>query len=122
LSHIVTIATQIKDPTAIRAACERLHLDPPVEGTFKLFSGAAAGMAVQLPNWRYPVVFDTESGEVRYDNFEERWGKQVDLDALRQAYAVEKAKIEARRQGQSIVEQPLADGSIKLTIQIGGAV
>ena len=35
-------------------------------------------------------------------------------------YAVEKARIEARRQGHSVTEQPLADGSIKLTIQVGG--
>jgi hypothetical protein len=38
-----------------------------------------------------------------------------------QAYAVEKARIEARRRGHSVVEQPLPDGSIRLTIRVGGA-
>ena len=38
-----------------------------------------------------------------------------------QAYACEKAKIEARRRGHSVVEQPLADGSIRLSIRVGGA-
>ena len=38
-----------------------------------------------------------------------------------QAYAVEKARIEARRQGHMVTEQQLQDGSIKLVVQIGGA-
>ena len=40
---------------------------------------------------------------------------------LVQMYAVEKARLEARRRGHSVVEQQLADGTIKLTIQIGVA-
>ena len=49
------------------------------------------------------------------------WGDQRELDRFLQAYACERAKIEARRQGHTVTEQPLADGSIKLTIQLGGA-
>ena len=37
-----------------------------------------------------------------------------------QAYAVEKARIEAHRKGHTLTEQPLADGSIKLTIEVAG--
>jgi hypothetical protein len=37
-----------------------------------------------------------------------------------QSYAVEKAKIEARRRGHVCTEQQLADGSIKLTVQVQG--
>jgi len=33
---------------------------------------------------------------------------------------VEKAKIESRRRGHSVLEQPQADGSIKLVIQVNG--
>jgi hypothetical protein len=33
---------------------------------------------------------------------------------------VERARLEARRRGHNVVEQSLADGSIKLTIQVGG--
>lgn len=43
-----------------------------------------------------------------------------DLDLWGQAYAVEKAKIESRRRGHYVTEQTLADGSIKLTIQVNG--
>ena len=48
------------------------------------------------------------------------WGDQKELDRFMQAYAAEKAKIESRRRGHSVTEQTLADGSIKLTIQVNG--
>ena len=35
--------------------------------------------------------------------------------------AFEKTRLEARKQGCDVLEQPLADGSIKLTVQVGGA-
>ena len=49
------------------------------------------------------------------------YGNPEHLDRLLQAYAVEKATLEARRRGHSVLEQPLPDGSIRLTIQVGGA-
>ena len=51
MSHIVQIQTQIKDAAAVRAACQRLGLPAPVQGTTKLFSGEATGLAVQLSAW-----------------------------------------------------------------------
>ena len=86
-----------------------------------MFSGEATGLGVQLPDWKYPLVCELESGQLRYDNYNGRWGEQQHLDSFLQAYAVEKAKIEARRQGHSVTEQQLADGSIKVTVQVGGA-
>ena len=121
MSHIVTIQTQVRDGVAVAAACQRLDLPQPVQGRFRLFSSEVAGLGVQLPGWRYPVVCQAETGELQFDNFEGRWGEQRHLDAFLQGYAVEKAKLEARRRGHSIIEQPLADGSIKLTVQVGGA-
>lgn len=120
MSHIVTIKTQVRDPIAIAAACRRLYLPEPISGTAMLYSGEAAGMVVELAEWRYPVVFDTATGQVVFDNFEGRWGDPSQLDQLLQMYAVEKAKIEARRQGHGVYEQTLSDGSIKLTVQVGG--
>jgi hypothetical protein len=73
-----------------------------------------------LTDWKYPVVFDTAKGEARFDNFHGIWGEQVHLDRFMQAYAVERAKLEARRKGHNTTEQQLADGSIKLRIQVGG--
>ncbi len=120
MSHIVTIATEIRDPDAVAAACRRLGLPGPVHGTAALFEGQATGLLVKLPGWLYPVVCDTATGSVRFDNYNQQWGRQEQLDRLIQAYAVEKAGIEARRRGHHVVERSLADGSIEVTIQLGG--
>ncbi|EMI22566.1 hypothetical protein RMSM_00504, partial [Rhodopirellula maiorica SM1] len=44
---------------------------------------------------------------------------QERLDEFLQVYAVEKTKIEARRNGYSVTEQSLKDGSIKLSLTSG---
>jgi hypothetical protein len=120
VSHIVTIKTEVRDAAAIRAACRRLGLAEPVQGTTMLFSGEATGLAVQLPDWRYPIVCDTATGRVRYDDYGGRWGDRRHLDAFLQAYAIERCRIEARWKGHAVSEQKLADGSVKLTIQVQG--
>jgi hypothetical protein len=123
LSHIVVVKTEVRDAAAVRAACQRLALAEPVEGTVKLFSGEVSGLAVQLPDWVYPLVCDTATGQLKYDNFAGRWGDQRHLDRFLQAYAVERARAEARKKGYVCTEQARADGSIKLVIQVkGGAV
>ena len=120
MSHIVTIQTQIRDPVAVELACARLHLSPPVHCTHQLFTNTATGLAVQLPDWTFPVVCNTESGQIHYDHFEGRWGDPAQLNRFMQAYAAEMVRIEARKQGHTVTEQPLADGSIKMTVQVGG--
>ena len=121
MSHIVEIKTEVRDPAAMELACQRLGLENPQQGTATLFTQQVSGWIVQLPQWRFPVVVDAGSGQVQYDNYEGRWGEIGQLHHFLQTYAVEKAKLEARKQGHSITEQSLADGSIKLAIQIGGA-
>lgn len=121
MSHIVEIRTEVRDAESLRLACRRLGLSEPVSGTTKLFTGEADGEAVQLPAWRYPVVFDLATGQVKYDNYDGNWGEQLHLNRLLQVYAVEKARLEARRKGHSVTEQTLENGSIKLTVNIGGA-
>lgn len=121
MSHIVTIATEVRDEEAVRMACQRLGLQAPVRGTVRLFAEEATGLAVRLPEWIYAVVFDTGTGQVKFDNYGGSWGDPTRLERFLQAYAVEKAKLEARRKGYSVVEQPMANGSIKLAVQVGGA-
>ena len=121
MSHILKIQTKIHDPVAVAAACTRLGLAAPVQGTAKLFSGEATGVLVHLPGWHYPAVIDTLTGSVRFDNFEGRWGNQAELQRFMQIYAVEKAKLEARRRGYRVSEQSLENGSIKLQIIEGAA-
>lgn len=122
MSHIVKIQTQVRDLVAIAAACQRLSLPLAVERTAKLYDGQYTGWCVELPGWRYPVICNTDSGELKYDNFRGHWGEQKELEKFLQSYAVEKAKIEARRQGHTVLEQTLDNGSIRLTIQVAGGV
>jgi hypothetical protein len=118
MSHLVTIQTKLHDRAAINAACNRLKLPEPIQGKATVHLTDVTGLVLQLPGWEYPAVIDTESGQVHFDNYGGDWGKQQHLDAFLQAYAVEKAKLEASSKGHVVHEQTQADGSIKLTIQV----
>jgi hypothetical protein len=119
MSHVVQIKTEVRDFAAVKRACLRLKLDEPVHGTFQLYGTTETGCGVKLRDWRYPVICKLETGELRYDNFGGRWGDARRLDEFLQGYAVERAKLVARKQGHSATEQQLADGSIKVTINVG---
>jgi hypothetical protein len=121
LSHIVEIKTEIRDEQAVKAACVRLQLATPEQKAVRLFSTTARGLCVQLPGWQYPVVCNLETGAVQYDNYGGNWGEQKHLNSFLQAYAVEKSKIEARKKGHSVSETRLEDGSIRVTVRVGGA-
>ncbi len=121
MSHIVQIKTEVRDEQAVRAACVRLQLATPETKTVRLFNATATGLCVQLPAWNYPVVCDTSSGKVSYDNYNGHWGEQARLNEFLQAYAVEKSKIEARKKGHFVSETKLQDGSIRVTVRVGGA-
>ena len=91
MSHIVRIQTEVRDATAVIAACRRRQLAEPVAGKHRFFSSEVEGLAVSLRDWSYPAVCKLETGEVLYDNFGGRWGQQSELDGFVQAYAVEKS-------------------------------
>jgi hypothetical protein len=119
VSHIVTIDTEVRDLRAIQSACARLDLPSPHRGDVQFLAGKVSGLLVHLPTWRFPVVCQLQTGALRYDNYEGRWGDTAHLDRFLQAYAIERARLEARRAGHTVTEQPLEDGSVKLTIQLG---
>jgi hypothetical protein len=112
----------VRDTDALAAACGRLGLEPPARGVAQLFNAQAEGQIVRLPGWRFPVVFDVAAGTAHYDHFGGHWGDPKQFDRLLQAYAVEKAKAELRRQGHVCTEQPLLEGSIKLLVRPGVAI
>jgi hypothetical protein len=121
LSHIVTVKTEVRDHAAVAAACRRLALPEPVQGTAELYSGQASGLLVHLPDWLYPVVIDTTTGTMRYDNYSGAWGDEQHLRRLLQAYTVERTRIEARKKTFVTTVQSLADGSIMVAIEVGGS-
>ena len=120
MSHIVQIKTEVKSEAAVQAACGRLKLPPARNGTFELYGSTETGLGIELPKWRYPVVANLQTGDLKFDNYEGRWGDQECLDQFLQRYTVEAATIAARKQGHSVSEQRLDDGSIKLTVNVGG--
>ena len=121
MSHIVSIKTKLTDAAALSAACRRLGLTEPVAGTATLFSTQLSGLLIHLPDWTYPAVVDTQSGEVKFDTYNGRWGDPAELHKLLQGYTVEKTRLEARKAGHRLSEKALADGSIQLTLHVGGA-
>lgn len=119
MSHTLTIKTAVTDEVALRGACVRLELAPPVRGRNRLYDGTEVdGLAVTPRDWKYPAVF-TADGTAHYDNYGERWGKQAEFDKLLQSYAVVRATTEARKHGHMVREQQLPDGNVKLTIEVG---
>jgi hypothetical protein len=121
MSQVVSIPTQVHDPHAVASACQRLGLPMPVHGTAELFSGEATGLIVHLPGWHYPVVVDTLTGVIRYNNFQGYWGEQQHLDRFLQIYATEKAKLACRQEGHAVSEQALQGDSSTVRIIEGGA-
>jgi hypothetical protein len=121
VSHIVEIKTEVRDEAAVKAACVRLQIPTPEHKTVRLFSTTATGLCVQLHGWSYPVVCNLGTGALQYDNYNGHWGEQKHLNSFLQGYAVEKAKLEARRKGHSVTETSLQDGSIRVTVKVGGA-
>ena len=117
MSHTVTIQAELKDPAALEAACRRLQLPLPTRGPVRLFDRIAEGTGIQLDGWRFPICL-TDRGELLYDNFGGFWGLPEKLDQFHQAYAVEKAKLEACKQGYTCQESVLADGSIRLNVLV----
>lgn len=118
MSHIVSVQTEVRDLVAVESACRRLDWERPTSGDFTLFTRTLAGVGVQPPRWRYPIVCDLATGQLAYDNYEGHWGDSADLGRFKQAYAIEKAKIEARRAGRFVIERPLQDGSVELCVSV----
>jgi hypothetical protein len=145
MSHVVAIKTELRDLEAVKAACQRLGFKF-LEGqtTFKWYgrwfndynaedAAFRRGIepedygkchhAISVPN----TSMGYEAGLVRQGDYyvlsmdffdsgltEQMGGK--DCGKFLQAYAVEKTKLEARRQGMTFSETALADGSVELTL------
>jgi hypothetical protein len=119
MSHTVEVKTEIKDVDALKKACEHLDLDVPLFGNHKLYqSKKHEGWSIKLPGWNYPIVCNTETGELHFDNYEGRWGDLERLRDLKQRYTVEKTVMVAERQGRRVSEEQLENGNVKLSIQI----
>lgn len=122
MSHTVTVKTEIKSKSALDLTCQRLNLEAPkYSNEHRLFGDQRyAGYAVNLRNWAYPIICDLDRGETYYDNYNGHWGAQEELNTFMQTYAVTRTLQEASLQGYTAYEEKLEDGTIKVTVNVGG--
>jgi hypothetical protein len=123
MSHISKIELEVKDLAVLGQACARLGLSL-IKGQkeFKWYGKSApCDHAIKLPGANYEIGVVRKNGSYElncdfYDNnIEKTVGPQAGL--LKQAYAVAKTKIEARKKGYSVLEKNTETG-IRLHIRI----
>ena len=123
MSHISKIELEVKDIQILDKACARMGLMfQRGKQTFKWYSKESrCDHAIGVPGTSYEIGITKIGGKYElecdfYDpNIEAAIGKDGGL--LKQAYAVEKTRTEARRKGYSVVERQLETG-IRLQIQL----
>jgi len=140
MSHVAEIEIQITDLAALATACRRLGFvfregqktyawygrwagDYPLPEGFSQEDLGKCDHAIQVPGADYEVgVVKARQGtgyRLLWDfwfqgGLAERLGPKA--ERLVQAYGVEKAKREARKQGFSVYETTREDGSVRLTL------
>lgn len=120
MSHTMNINLEIRDKEALAAACERLGLNILNGDLHSLYSSKEKGIGIMLPGWNYPLVIK-ENGTVTYDNYNGSWGNIDELNKLIAYYGLEKAKLEAQKQGYSVMENfNEQTQELELEIEIGG--
>ena len=120
MSHITRRKSAIKSVDILKKACKRVKGAEYIGRVSQARGAKQGGHQFKLEGWNYPVTVDVNTGECSFDNYGGRWGKESELDKVKQGYAVEAAKAQAEVEGHEFEEQLLSDGSIKCTIPIGG--
>ena len=122
MSHTTTIRTELRNLDILRTACTALRI-PFTVGPQKveLFAGCATGdMSFKLPGWYYPAVVNSQTGEVKLDNYEGQWGNIEEFHKLSQEYSLQVAENEAAEftlLGWTVERQKQPNGDILLVIQ-----
>ena len=120
MSSTMNVKLEIRDVAALTAAVLRMGGSIDAHGgVYKLFDDTRhKGRAVHLTGWRYPIVVDTETGKVAYDDYHGKWGNVADLNKLKGYYGVEVATRAARAKGYS-VRETLENNKIVLHVGMG---
>ena len=119
MSHTLNIKTEIHDKDALYLACTRLGLKRE-HGEHRLYSTMETGTAVFLPGWQFPAVI-RDDGTIAMDIYNGAWGNIEELNKLTAYYGIEKAKLEAWKQGYSVTEG-YNDETQELTLEINTEV
>jgi hypothetical protein len=124
MSHISKIELEVNDLTTLKRACARLGLRfVESQKTFKWF-GYEEGRcdhAIKVPGATYEIGV-TKKGtlyELQCDYFDYALSNVIGQNGglLKQAYAIERTKTEARRKGYSIIEKR-TDSGIRLHVRV----
>ena len=122
MSHFTTIQTQIRDISALRAACDELGVQVLTKTNARGYgSKRTKGDLVIRLNGPYDIAVNQQP-DGSFGLTTDWWGGHVEHEVgkgygkLLQLYGVCKAQAEARRKGYTTRRQSLKDGSIKITI------
>jgi hypothetical protein len=124
MSHISKIELEVKDLGTLERACTRLGLEL-IKGqkTFKWYGqeDGKCDHAIKVPgaNYEIGVIKAGNALELQCDYFENAIGKAIGQTGglLKQAYAVERTKTEARRKGYTVIEKT-TDSGIRLHVRM----
>lgn len=144
MSHVCTIALEVKDLDSLAKACKRLGLELRLgQQTYRWFGESAgdaplpAGFTAEdLGKCEHAIGIPGDAKAYEIGLVKRRDGKQgfallcdfwdggkgleavagVECCKLKQAYATEVAIKQGRLQGFSVQEKQLADGSVRLTL------
>lgn len=123
MSHISKIELEVTDVSVLSQACKRLGLTL-IRGrqTFKWYGrDMQCNHAIQIPGADYEIgIIEKQARfELSCDFFDRNLKKAIGAAGglLKQAYAIEKATIEARKKGYRIIEKKNESG-IRLRIQL----
>ena len=124
MSHISKIELEVKDLNTLSTACKRLGLLLVKGKEHFRWYGQKAGMCdhvIRVPDAEYEIGIVRSDGlyELKCDYLDRSIGKSIGENGglLKQAYAVEKTKIEARLKGYSVIEKKI-DTGIRLHVRI----
>jgi len=124
MSHITKIELEVKDFETLARACTRLGMELVAgQKSFKWYGNedGSCDHAIKIPQARYEIgVAKTgETYELKCDYYDQAIGKTIGSNGglLKQAYAVERTKTEARRKGYTVIEKK-AESGIRLHVQI----
>ena len=122
MSHFTTINTQIRDITALRAACTELGLEVAENTEARGYGGNSThGDFVIKLKGPYDVALQRQPDGC-YALDADLWQGHVESELgsgfgrLKQLYGVHKATLEARRRGLTVRRQSLANGSLRLVM------
>jgi hypothetical protein len=125
MSHISKIELEVKDLGTLAQACSRLGLKlVQSQKTFKWYGreDGKCDHAIKVPgaNYEIGVIKAGDAFELQCDYYDAAIGKAIGRNGglLKQAYAVERTKTEARRKGYTVMEQK-TDSGVRLHVQVG---